>query len=283
MPKNIKYLYFNSSADAVDAATEIAKAYKEYGLVVLRGHAYSTEEQVEVAKALGDILDWDLCSGADSTVIESSIYFGGHSDNAEKEYNQSKEEYVLDWHIEQVYYVHPILAGVWNMTDFTATKGHGNTRFVDSIEIFKSFSEEDQDFLSKSVVKWDKQSPQGFGPYYTNVVQPHPISGYPTLRVETDQGCMLYPELYGWGGAEATEEQKIKFADLQNRLKDILNNDETMRYSQEWEQGDLLIVDLFRMYHAVMGGFSFGERKFTGIGIRPKTHDSTLYLEPRFS
>lgn len=283
MTKEIKTFNFSSSHDAIDAATDIANAYKEHGLVVLKGHAYTTEEQVEVAKALGDILDWNLCSEADDMVVQSSIYPGGHSDNAEKEYNQSEEEYVLDWHIEQVYYLYPILAGVWSMTDFTATKGHGNTRFVDSIEIFKSYSKEDQDFLAKSVVKWDKQSPQRSGPYYTNVVQPHPISGEPTLRVETDQGCMLYPELYAWDGAEATEEQKARFSELQNRLKDTLNNNETMRYSQEWEQGDLLIVDLFRMYHAVMGGFVFGERKFTGIGIRPKVYDNSLYIEPRLS
>lgn len=283
MSKQIKIYNFFSSSSAVDAANEIAEAYKQYGLVVLRGHSYTTEEQVEVAKALGDILDWNLCSEADDMVVNSSIYPGGHSDNSEKEYNQSEEEYVLDWHIEQVYYLHPILAGIWNMTDFTAKKGHGNTRFVDSIEIFKSFSEEDQDFLSKSVVKWDKQSPQRTGPYYTNVVQSHPISGEPTLRVETDQGCIMYPELYAYNGQEATEEQKARFSELQGTLKDILNNDESMRYSQEWQQGDLLIVDLFRMYHAVMGGFVFGERKFTGIGIRPKVYDNTLYVEPRLS
>lgn len=283
MSKDIKTFNFSSSQDAIDAATEIVDAYKESGLVVLKGHAYSTDEQVEVAKALGDILDWNLCSGADDMVVQSSIYPGGHSDNVEKEYNQSEEEYVLDWHIEQVYYLHPILAGVWSMTDFTATRGHGNTRFVDSIEIFKSFSREDQDFLSKSIIKWDKQSPQRSGPYYTNAVQLHPISKESTLRIETDQGCMMYPELYAWDGAEATEEQKAKFLELRDTLKDALNSDESIRYSQEWEQGDLLIVDLFRMYHAVMGGFVFGERKFTGIGIRPKIYDNTLHIEPRLS
>jgi hypothetical protein len=33
-----------------------------------------------------------------------------------------------------------------------------------------------------------------------------------------------------------------------------------MEYVQEWEEGDFLIVDLFRMYHAVMGGFNYQER-----------------------
>lgn len=283
MGKNIPTYYFSSSQEAIDALDQIAKTFEETGVLVLRGHSYTTEEQVSLVKKVGDIFGWNVSSDADQEVVESAIYTGGHSEDSNRPYNLTKDQYVLDWHIEQVYYLYPILAGIWNMTKFAADKENGNTRFADSIEIFKSYSEEEQDFLTKSIVKWDKQSPLETGPYYTNVVEPHPISGEPVLRVETDQGCILYPELYAVDGKHATEEQKIKFSDLQDRLKVTLRNDESLRYSQEWEQGDLLFVDLFRMYHAVMGGYGFGERGFTGIGIRPKVYDYSLHKEPRLA
>lgn len=281
MEKDLPTYYFSSSQEAIASVDRITETFKKNGVLVLKGHSYTTEEQVSLVRAVGDILNWNVCSDAAQEVVDSSIYPGGHSEDENRPYNLTKDQYVLDWHIEQVYYLHPILAGIWNMTKFDTDKENGNTRFVDSIEIFKSYSEEEQDFLAKSIVKWDKQSPLETGPYYTNVVELHPISGEPVLRVETDQGCILYPELYALDGKEATEEQKIKFSELQDRLKAVLINDESLRYSQKWEQGDLLFVDLFRMYHAVMGGFNFGERAFTGIGIRPKVYDYSLHKEPR--
>lgn len=267
----------SSLEDAINSLDIIISSYADQGVLVLRGYRFSTEEQVSFTKHMGSLLGWNIDLSAADTAVNSAVYFGGHSDNPEKEYNQSANEYVLDWHIEQVYYVHPILAGVWSMTNFTAPKAHGNTRFVDSIELLEMFNSEDREFLSKAVVVWDKDAPNGIGPYYTRVVDTHPILKKPQLRVETDQGCKAFPELFLWDNKEATEDQKNKFKELQKVIKDTLNNNEDIRFSQEWREGDLLIVDLFRMYHSVMGGFSFGERNFTGIGLRPKIYDDSLY------
>jgi alpha-ketoglutarate-dependent taurine dioxygenase len=276
MTKTISIVEVSSSLDAYNQVDKIADIYRDKGLLVLRGHSFSLEEHLHLSKLLGDIFNWNVYSDAPQSALDSAVYSGGHSDS-DREYNQGAEEYVLDWHIEQVYYTDPILAGIWNMTLFTASPEVGNTRFVDSIELLDTYTDSEKDFLSKSVVKWDKPAPLGTGPFYTKVVEPHPINGKPVLRVETDQGCYLMPELILYDGQSPTEEQVAELSKLLATLKTKLNTDESIRYSQQWQEGDLLIVDLFRMYHAVMGGFTYGQRKFTGIGLRPRVYDNALH------
>lgn len=275
--KVIPVLESTSLADTLTNIDVIANKFKLYGVVVLRGTKFSVEDQIEISSALGDIFSWNVNSNADSEVINTSIYPGGHSDRDDREYVEGPNDYVLDWHIEQVYYIHPILAGVWNMETFTASEGSGNTRFVDSAELYELYTTEEREFLSKSIVAWDKPTPSGTGPFYTKVVDSHPITGKPVLRVETDRGCYSMPKLVLIDGKEPTLEEIARLDTLLKTLKDNLNNNLEIRYSQNWQEGDILIVDLFRMYHAVMGGFKLGQRKFTGIGIRPKVYDNSMH------
>lgn len=277
MEKSVTIIDVTSGLDAYSKLDLIANTYVDTGLLVLRGHKFTLDEHIQLVRLLGDRFGWNIHSDATQAALDSAIYSGGHADDVNRNYSQGPDEYVLDWHIEQVYYVYPILAGIWNMTTFTLPEGSGSTRFVDSIELFNTYSEEDRDFLSKSVVIWDKPTPHGTGPFYTKVVDNHPITGLPVLRVETDQGCILLPKLFLWDGNQPTEEQILKLDRLLSVLKDSLNNNLDIRYSQKWREDDLLIVDLFRMYHAVMGGFNYGERIFTGIGIRPRIYDVDMY------
>lgn len=275
--KEVHVVEVQSLDDALARVTELAEVFREVGLLVLRGCTFSVEDQVLLSRALGDIFSWNVNSKVNSASATTSTYNGGHSDRTDRDYIEGPSEYVLDWHIEQVYYKHPILAGVWNMDTFTAPHGSGDTRFVDSIELYSQYNEDDRDFLEKSVVVWDKPTPQGAGPFYTKVVDNHPITGAPLLRVETDRGSYSMPKLAVWDGNIPTDEQIVRLDTLLASLKDRLNNDLSVRYSQKWQENDLLIVDLFRMYHAVMGGFGVGQRKFTGIGVRPINHDNSMH------
>lgn len=275
--KEVHVLEVTSVRDAIAAIDDILEIFKSKGLLVLRGASFSTEDQLSLATALGNTLSWNVYSDANDAVFNTSTYDGGHSDRTDREYVEGPDEYVLDWHIEQVYYVHPILAGIWNMNTFTAPSGSGDTRFVDAIEAYSLYSEEDRDFLSKSIVKWDKPTPHGSGPFFTKVVDNHPITGAPQLRVETDRGSYMMPKLALLDGVEPSEQDIARLDYLLQVLKDNLNNNLDIRYSQHWQEGDILIVDLFRMYHAVMGGFKYGQRKFTGIGARPRVYDTSMY------
>ena len=278
MSKQIPEFKVQSLQDALNLVPDLVETFSSEGILLIRGHKFSTEEQVEFSKSMGDLLNWSICSDATQHLITSALYTGGHSDQPDLDYDRStKDQYVLNWHIEQVYYIHPILAGVWNMEVFKADSDAGNTRFVDSIELFSNMDPEDQKFLSKSVVIWDKQIGIGEGPFYTKAVDNHPISGAPTLRVETDVGCSIMPELYEIDGTTPTDEQKEKFTLLIESVREKLYEDTKNRYTQYWQEGDVLIVDLFRMYHALMGGFFYKQRKYTGLGIRPKLHDQSLH------
>ena len=274
LPVQIKV---SSMVDVLSSIDDIVKVFSEEGLLVIKGHRFSLDDQVLLASRLGDIFDWNVYTGVEQTVLNSAIYPGGHSENPDASYDHTRDEYKLDWHIEQVFYKDPVLAGIWNMTKFTAEPGAGSTRFVDSIKLYSDLDKNDQDFLAKSVVSWEKQMPLSKGPFYTNVVSPHPLNGDPTLRLEVDQGCDKMPELHAWGGDKATEGQILRFASIAKSIKSTLMQDEEIRYVQTWEEGDLLLVDLFRMYHAVMGGFGYDQRTFTGIGIRPRKYAHDLY------
>lgn len=63
---------------------------------------------------------------------------------------------------------------------------------------------------------------------------------------------------------EATEEDKDRFIELFNYFwKEVKDNKENW-VVQEWEEGDLLIVDLQKMAHTVLGGFDSKDRKLRG-------------------
>jgi alpha-ketoglutarate-dependent taurine dioxygenase len=276
---DIKIINVSSYEDATTKLPEIAAAFEENGVLVVRGHEFSLEEHTNLVKPLGDIYGWSISSSAGDSVLESAVYPGGHSDNPEMNTEHTKDDYLLDWHIEQVYYIYPILAGAWNMTKFTAEDGAGTTRFIDSAALYNDLSNEEQEFLSKSVVVWDKPFNLGTGPFYTKAVDSHPYGGYPVIRVETDRGCYVHPHLHLWEKQPPSDKQKKTFESIMEKIKSRLNDDKEIRITQQWEQGDLLIVDLFRMYHAVMGGFKYNERIFTGIGVRPEKHDNSLYTD----
>lgn len=266
-----------SYEDFLEKISEIIEIYKDVGVLVFRGYQFSDEEHKEVARSLGDILGWNMFHGADP-FNESGFYDGGHSDlDDDLKYTIPKDKHMVDWHIEQVYYVYPILAGLWNMYHFSAEKGEGNTLFVDSCRLYENLLEEDKEFLADAIMFWKKQGPQSSGPYYTKAVDIHPNLNKPTLRIETDEGCQIEPQLFSKSGKKATEEEKKKFKDIVKKIKLEIFSNEELLLTQEWEQNDLLLVDLYRMYHSVLGGFDRGERKFKGLGVRPRVYNHDLY------
>lgn len=267
----------SSVNEAISLVPDMVHTYRDKGILLVKGYKFSIEDQIELAKPIGDILNWNIHSEASQLALDAAIYLGGHSDNPEKEYNSKKDEYILDWHIEQVYFVYPVLAGMWNMTKFTAPPESGSTRFVDSCQLYKNLNDSDKEFLENCIVFWDKPTGIGSGPFYTKAVDTHSLINKKVLRVETDQGCYIKPTLHLVNGQKPSEEQTEKFNTLMKDLKQELYDNENIRYSQNWEEGDLLLVDLFRMYHAVMGGFGYEERVMPSLGMRPRTYNNDLY------
>ena len=49
------------------------------------------------------------------------------------------------------------------------------------------------------------------------------------------------------------------------RAIDVIEKDESIRIVHDWKQGDLVLMDAFKLAHAVTGGFKPEDREFTGI------------------
>lgn len=280
MPKDIYTLKADSYSHIVESLPKLIEAYKTYGVLVIKNHDFSVEEHKNLVRLLGDSLGWHINSSIEDAVVDMFFIHGGHSDNPNREYNNGTNDYVLDWHIEQVYYKCPPLAGIWCMKEITCSPGDGNTLFADSNEIYESLSDEDKEFLSGAVVSWDKPANDHVGPFYTKAVDMHPLTGLPILRVETDQGCYVMPALHSLHNRPATSDEAERFTEIMSSVKTRLKTDYDLRYVQQWEPGDMIVVDLFRMYHAVLGGFKYNERKMDLMVAKSLSPCDGAYTDP---
>ena len=58
------------------------------------------------------------------------------------------------------------------------------------------------------------------------------------------------------------------FKEIRNFYFDQVLYNKDIRICHKWDEGDFLVVDLFKMAHAVTGGFNPKEREFIGLWAR---------------
>jgi alpha-ketoglutarate-dependent taurine dioxygenase len=190
-------------------------------------------------------------------------YIENHSTTNKRE-STGPDDVMLDWHVEHPYYKIPIVFSTWNMHKFKTDPENGKTYFVDMELLFKSFSEEDQDFLKKCIEK-NQLSERD------NVKNRHSIIGYhwinknPVIRTAWLLDAKASPELETFDGNKPTSEQVDKYRSLILSIREKVSNDLDIRIVHRWQQGDLLLVDIYKMCHAVTGGFDPNDREFTGM------------------
>lgn len=263
-----------SYEEAVEKIELIYDTFKKDSIVVLRGIGLTTEQQAEFIKTMGDYTGW----------------FPNHSSNFNQRYreNHGRTEHkelagpdaiVVTWHLEHVDFdTHtPIIAGAWNMLKFSADPNSGKTYFVDTAEIYKRLPEESQSFLSKCLVKWYETD--GSGPFYTPAVQNHWATDEPVIRIDIRTVVSSPEMLYEFDDREPTEEEVKEFVRLRNFFLDEIFYNKEIRLVHMWEEGDLVIVDLFKNAHAVTGGFSSEDREFTGEWIYPRFPETREFLD----
>jgi hypothetical protein len=123
---------------------------------------------------------------------------------------------------------------------------------------------EDQLFLDKCKAKIYIED--SFFTY--NLVSPHWITNEKELRTYFDEEVI---ELFQFDSREPSELEKNRFNSLSKYIHDEINFNENIRMQHLWQKGDLLIPDLFKLTHAVSGGFNKNERKLEGIFGRLKS------------
>lgn len=248
----------------------IAEQYRSVGISAIRGFQLEENQQLDLCKRLGDILGWYPNS---NTKNWDHRWVEDHS-RAEKD-EKTKNDIIIDWHLEHVDYdiYCKMVAANWNMWNFKADPGSGSTLFVDSSEVYDLLSKEDQLFLSRCNLTWfdyDIDNP-GSGPHYGPAIVPHWISKKPVIRIEIT--TFVEPRIHLFDDSVPSEDQQLIFKNLRLKIMDIIANNEEIRFVHEWQQADVVIPDLQRMAHTVLGGFKSEDRTFTNFWSFDKDPD----------
>lgn len=254
----------------IDNVLENAEQYKDKlindSVICFRNANLTQEEQFSFAKSLGKLIGWSLLN-------DTSEYIENHG--RKSDIKHGPDDVIVEWHVEHTYYINPIVASTWNMYNFKTDNNNGKTYFVDTNVVFNMLSKEEQDFLTKSIITEpdvvkESQLRAGFVSEHTNladnypIIAPHWLTGKPVIRF-TILPAPLMVKLVSYDGQNPTSDDMAYFESLIRKIEDIIWNNEDIRIVHKWQQGDLIIPDLFKLAHAVTGGFRPEDREFRGI------------------
>jgi alpha-ketoglutarate-dependent taurine dioxygenase len=180
---------------------------------------------------------------------------------------EDKNKIMLGWHQEHVEDKECIFAiGVWNMELFRCEPDAGKTYFIDMSKVYNSFSSIDKEFLNSCVASiennWEIENQNIQDAVYPLVLN-HWITNEKTIR--TFYGTGEKPNLYSVNGETPTKLEIDKFNFLHDEIYNKVWLDNDIKIEHMWQEGDLLIPDLFKLAHAVTGGFNENERRLKGI------------------
>lgn len=229
------------------------------GILVFRNANLGYDEQEELQLRMAEAFKWSPGIGYG----EIHRYTEDHSSLIDDEFGS--DDLMLNWHMEHIYYNNPIVAGLWNMLKFTTSSDNGKTYFYDMRKLYDRLSLDEQTFLSQCKVNVYCYLDNVDKMLDCDVIGKHWYSSQPVIRLPFNRLKDGFHDLKKFGGEEPKAEHKTKFLQIANRIKDIVNNDLDNRIVHSWQQGDIVIPDIYVMAHAVTGGFDLGDRIFTGL------------------
>jgi alpha-ketoglutarate-dependent taurine dioxygenase len=231
----------------------------ENSVIVFRNANLTQEEHGLLSELFGEKFDWTVRYN----MGEPDKYIEDHS-RLTKNYNTTKDEILVFWHLEHVYYKNPIVAATWNMLVFNTSKENGKTYFVDSSKLYEKLPDEWKNFLNNSVVNTNEEDPEttidNFSP-----VGIHWMTNKPVIRLLLDKSNGSTNKLVSINGQTPTKEELRTFKDICIWFNHEVTTNEEIRMVHKWQKGDLVLVDLFKLAHAVTGGFDSIDRKFVGM------------------
>lgn len=247
---------------------------KSNGVVVYRDANFSQEEQLQILKKLGDFIGWS----PNSKNSNSPAYIENHE---RKKQRKTKDTILLNWHMEHTDYKNPIVGATWNMYKMKCDSKLGRTGFVDTTVLYENMPESWKTFLYNCIEIVSKDT-QINNEKYEKVIydipclEDHWYSGKPTIRIDLDSPNILNIKFKD--NKKVMEKDLLLFKEIKdyiwqemkNHEKQIFDNfeydiNEKKFFIHEWKQGDFVIVDLFKMAHAVYGGFEAKDREFSGF------------------
>lgn len=285
---------------------QIIDSYKSVGVVAFRRINADETTVSDICAKMSPSAGW--VHAAHENVTMSWPYLQDHDgriDSLESEGRNHRDTTLIEWHVEGVSMKYPQYGGAWNMFNFKAPAGSGSTGFVDMCQLYEDLSDEERSFFDSATIihfcNWknvptpemsqafidnvlegnttiySKDGDEYVASYARRAVSPHPSTGRPVLRVCPCRNMYgLQDHLLLIDDRLPTEDEREFFASTMNKVifEISLNPERQMWY--DWEEGDLLIVDLFRMAHGVRGGYEPGQRNFQGYWL----HESGTPAEP---
>jgi len=254
----------------IDAVLNDIEFYKNKfindSVLCFRNANLTQEEQFDFGARLGSLMGW---KHADDT----SEYVENHERKSHLE--SGPDDVIVEWHVEHTYYINPIVAATWNMYNFKTDPENGKTYFVDTGYIFEMLSDEEKQFLIDCIVTEpdfikESQVKSGFLSAETNLWDKHPIIDKHWLTDKPIIRFMILPQphiikLVSYKNEEPSSESLQYFESLIRKIENIISNNEDIRIVHRWQKGDIVIPDLFKLAHAVTGGFKSEDREFRGI------------------
>lgn len=262
MPIETTPLIFSSKEELEKNFDKVIEEFMGPGICVIRGLSFTKEEQQKLVQTFGDTVG-SYPNSSSKNIVHT--YLEDHSSSGNKSKITTGDDIMLDWHLEHVDYDSyiPLIGGVWNMFTFKCHPESGKTFFFDSFEAYKLFSPDEIDFLSKCVLTWIDVDDSG--PHYAPAIANHWKLNKPLIRIEITE--RVYVSLFAFDGRTPTEQEQTEYKRLERKFKQIIYDNLDLRIIHRWQEGDIVIPDLFRMAHAVTGGFDPKDRKFNGFWL----------------
>lgn len=257
--------------------------YLQHGVLSFKEINLSQKDQFSIIQIFGDKLGWhpnsssdydEYCNSYEKTIQAHDFTFSQEKD-PKTSLGDPKRNLFLVWHLEYAGNLNnPIISGCWNMHKFTCKPEYGQTGFVNATSLFEKMPLDWKNFLLDSIIQ--DVYPNYLGEkLHRSAVLPHFYTKEPVLRIdpfqEEEEGWYGPGErviLISQKGLAPTEDQKNKFKKIKKWITNEVYENKNNQIWYSWSQGDLLFVDLMRMYHAVSPGFKPGEREFINFWCR---------------
>lgn len=265
--KQIEVIDFPGQESVLENYQYYKDKFIDESVIAFRNANLTYEEQKIFHKELGLCFGWNLDKGDDSL-----HYIENHSHNTLVNSAQ-QDDIMLNWHIEHVHHQNPICAATWNMYKFNANENSGKTYFIDTSIIYKNLPEEWKNFLklckatSENIMMSNSDDPQNQISVDYDVIKKHWITGDEIIRIvfpkdiENDK----LNKLSKYNNEDPTEEQKELYLKICKYINNEIWNNQSLVIFHKWKQGDLLVPDMFKLAHAVTGGFKPEDREFRGM------------------
>lgn len=278
MPRRpIQTIPIDSFESLIQELPEHIELFKKQAIVVFRGFKFSREQQLEVTRLFGDHANWHPNSSTPPEQFWS--YEENHSRTMDKldKHRIPKDELLIPWHLEQMGHGNPAIGATWNMEKFSCDGDKGNTLFVNISDVYDLFGKEEALFLKKCKVVGflsEKLEQKELVPY--DAVEMYKASGRYASRLNAifkyEDGRQSFC-LHSFDNREPSDEENSRFEKLCWKFTENVHKNEELHQFHAWQENDLIVVDLFLMAHAVLGGFKPSERSFYGLWAHRKLGD----------